>query len=253
MLTPHITSLHHPLVKHLVKIRQDNSYRKQENIVLICGIKLITEIARHFPLKMLITSQKYPDIAAEQMVSVTPQILKKITGLQTPEGIASIVPLPPQSELRNCKKLLILNEISDPGNLGTLLRTALALGWEGVFFTEGSADPFNEKAIRAAKGATFHLPLRTGSWKDLSLILQDQQIFVADLEGSLLNTIVRKEKMALILGNEARGVSPEAKKMGTSISIPMTPTMESLNVASAGAILMYLLTQTQSWKDNLNH
>lgn len=241
MIPRHITSLQHPLVKHLVKLRQDKEYRQEENAALISGTKLVNEIAKHSTIKILIATQGYPGIEAEETVIAPLEVLKKITGLQNPEGIAAVVNLPKSPDLKNYDKLLVLDQLSDPGNLGTLLRTALALGWEAAFLTTGSADPFNEKAIRSAKGATFRLPLRTGSWSDLKSLLQGKQIFVADLQGQTPDTLDRQKKIALVLGNEARGVSPEAKKIGTLVSIPMTSQIESLNVASAGAILMYIL------------
>lgn len=244
MIPRQITSLQHPLVKHLVKLRQDKEFREQEKAVLVSGIKLVKELAKRSPVKILIADREYPDVAAEEVVLATPEMLKKITGLQNPEGIAAVVSMPPIADLKNCRKLLILDEISDPGNAGTLLRTALALGWDGAFLTMGSADPFNEKAIRAAKGATFRLPLRTGSYDELSTLITGRQILVANIAGEPLNTVSKKEKIVLILGNEARGVSPQAKKLGTLVSIPMAPAMESLNVASAGAILMYILSQS---------
>lgn len=241
MIPRQITSLQHPLVKHLVKLRQDKEYREQEKCVLVSGIKLVTELASRLPVKILIADKEYSGIAADEVVLATSEMLKKITGLQNPEGIAAVVALPPPADLKNCRKLLILDEISDPGNAGTLLRTALALGWDGAFFTAGSADPFNEKAIRAAKGATFRLPLRTGSWDELSSLTAGKQVLIADVAGEPLNRVQKKEKIVLILGNEARGVSSQGKKLGMLVSIPMAPAMESLNVASAGAILMYTL------------
>lgn len=239
MIPRQITSLQHPLVKDLVKLRQEKDFREQEKSVLLVGIKLVTELAKHLPLKILISDHEFPHLSAAETFLATPEILKKITGLQTPEGVAAVVPLPAPADLKNCSPLLVLDKLSDPGNVGTLLRTALGLGWKGAFLTPGSADPFNEKAIRAAKGATFLLPLRSGAWEELSL--QDKTVFVADLHGQPLDKIAKKEKVVLILGNETHGPSAHAKKIGAPISIPMSPAMESLNVACAGAILMYAL------------
>jgi TrmH family RNA methyltransferase len=139
----------------------------------------------------------------------------------------------------------VLDRISDPGNLGTLLRTALALGWEGAFLTPHSADPFNDKAIRASKGACFFLPLQEGSYEELEELLKENQItaYVADLKGTSLPNLKVKHPLALILGNESLGPSAWAKQHGSAISIPMKKDVESLNVASAGAILMYELIQ----------
>jgi TrmH family RNA methyltransferase len=238
MIPRRITSLQHPLVKYLVKLRQDKDFREQEKAVLVSGTKLVSELS---PVKILIADREFPGIDAEEIVIALPEIIKKITGLQNPEGVAAVVPLPHFADLSRSKKLVVLDGLSDPGNVGTLLRTALALGWDGAFLTTGSSDPFNEKAVRAAKGATFRLPLCLGSWDELSLLLSDRAVFVADAQGEPIKRGVQNKKIGLILGNEARGLSPQAKKTGNPVSIPMSPKMESLNVASAGAILMYAL------------
>ena len=129
------------------------------------------------------------------------------------------------------------------GNLGTLLRTALALNWQAVFITNSSTDPYNDKALRAAKGATFRLPLMQGSWEDLNVLIKKHQmhVFVADKQGTQLSKITPQTPILLVLGNEAHGASSFAKERYKRICIPMNPQMESLNVASAGAILMYQL------------
>lgn len=238
-----ITSTQHPIVKRFVKLRQDKSFRKEEKSVVIVGERLVKEISCHFKLKTLIIDHDFPGITAAQTFMATPEILKKITSLNQPEGIAAEIALPEEKKLQDKKRLLVLDRISDPGNLGTLLRTALALGWEGVFLTPGTADPFNEKAIRAAKGASFLLPLYEGTYEELELLIREEKmtVYVADLEGNSLEKLTAKPPLALILGNESQGPSAWSKKHGSLITIPMGENAESLNVASAGAILMYTL------------
>jgi TrmH family RNA methyltransferase len=138
----------------------------------------------------------------------------------------------------------VLDGISDPGNLGNLLRTALALGWEGVYLTENTCDPFHEKALRAAKGATFCLALQEGTWEEFLSISKNYHTFLADMNGSpLQDKPLASPPIALILSKESCGARMEAKKRFQTISIPMQKAMESLNVASAGAILLYGLKQ----------
>ena len=179
-------------------------------------------------------------IKGENHLVVSESVLKKVTGLPHPEGVAAEVALPPPGKLEGKKFLLALDEISDPGNLGTLLRTAWALGWEGAFLTPSSVDPFNDKAIRSAKGASFLLPLRSGSWEEFDALSSGMQIYVADPKGKIVSKVDFRSPMVLVLGNESRGLSASAKKRGQPISIPIQK-MESLNVAIAGAILMYTM------------
>jgi TrmH family RNA methyltransferase len=242
MITKEIKSLQHPFIKHLVKLRKDAIYRKEHNCVVVAGRKLLNELPSvKILLKETHAASHFPHI--EETYIVTAPILKKITGLENPEPIAGIAAIPPPADLKGKRFLLALDKISDPGNLGTLLRTALALGWEGAFLTEGSVDPFNEKAIRAAKGATFRLPLRTGTWEELRELITTNHMhsFVADMKGMPLNQIPKQTPLLLILGNESNGPSAFAKTHFPSICIPMQDTMESLNVATAGAILMHHL------------
>jgi TrmH family RNA methyltransferase len=247
-----ISSLQHPLAKHLVKLRLNRDYRKQKNCALITGLKLIKEIANDIPLKTLLVEENYelPAFISQETVvyRVTNSLLKKISGLENPEPVAAEVTLPSFSELSGKNFLIVFDGIADPGNLGTLLRTALALGWEGVFLAPNCTDPFNDKALRAAKGATFRLPMQTGSWDDLKKMIRDKKIqpYVADMKGKSIEELKCKPPLMLILSNESLGASDEAKEISLPIAIPMSGKVESLNVAAAGAILMYELKKRPS-------
>ncbi len=236
MVAREITSLQHPIVKRMVKLREDRSFREQEKSALVTGTKLATELSSS--IKTLITTKKLSHLQGPEHFVATEDILKKITGVPSPEGVAAEVALPPPGKLEGKKFLLALDGLSDPGNLGTLLRTALALGWEGVFLTPSCVDPFNEKAIRAAKGASFRLPLCSGLWEEFDTISSKMNIYVADAKGQPLGTLQFKPPMVLVLGSESHGLSAAAKKRGTLVSIPIEK-IESLNVAIAGAILMH--------------
>ncbi len=238
-----ISSLHHPLVKHLVKIRESRHYREKSQTVLVPGKKLVLETASFLsPHHVLATDEALLyDIPLTHLV--TYEILKKITGLASPEGIAAEFPMPAPTPLHEKKFLLILDQINDPGNLGTLLRTALAFGWEGVILLPGCVDLFNEKVIRASRAACFRLPFQMGNWEQVLHLSQQRQIplFLADLEGQPIDKVSPLHHAFLILSNEAQGVSKEAQQWGQKVTLPMSGPMESLNVGIAGGILMYLL------------
>ena len=237
-----ITSLQHPLVKYLVKLRTSRAFRKEQNSALISGRKLISELGK---VKTLLYTQeaKLLSVKAEKKLLVTPQILKKITGVEEPEPYAAEISLPPPGDLSGKKFLLALDKIADPGNLGTLLRTALALGWEGAFLLEGCVDPFNDKALRAAKGATFHLPLVEGSEQELLELIEKNgaHVYLSGMQGKPIDAQKITPPLILVLGSESHGVS-FTPKQAVTLSIPIQA-IESLNVATAGAILMYILRQ----------
>jgi TrmH family RNA methyltransferase len=117
------------------------------------------------------------------------------------------------------------------------------MGWEGAFLVGEGCDPFNEKALRAARGATFRLPLRTGSWDELQALATENHWvpLVADLDGKAPSSFHEIKQGILVLSNESHGPSDAALRFCQKVSIPMSGKMESLNVAVAGGILMYAL------------
>ncbi len=236
MLPKKILSLQHPLVKHWVRLRKEKPYREETKRLLIMGEREISEQ----PIAVLISTED-SDVPAQERYLVSEEILQKITGLHAPSGLAAEVDLPPPQDISNAKRLLILDRLADPGNLGTLLRSALALGWEGVIVTPHTVDVFNDKALRAGKGAIFHLPYREMGEEELLKWVTEKKVhlYVADTEGKPVSTLRPQEPLALVLSSEGAGPSAWAEKLGIQVTIPMKPGVESLNVASSGAILLY--------------
>lgn len=230
-----IKSLQHPLVKHFVKLRTNRKYRYEKNLLFVEGKKLLSELA--LPLKTLILRVGETTILpADNILTVSENVFAKISGVNSPEGIAAEITMPPFSDLSTKKLILALDGVNDPGNLGTLIRTAFALGFEGAFLTQSTVDPYNEKALRAAKGVTLKFPLQIGL---LETFAPNFHLYLANLKGTSLNSMDFKTPSILLLGNEAQGISKEMQKIGISITIPIKNQMESLNVAVAGAILMH--------------
>lgn len=240
-----IDSLQNPLIKHLTKLHQNREYRYEQSSVVIEGKKMVEEISQEKQILTLLVREGdvIPSIQAKVVYVVPNDLLRKISSTLTPEGILAEVSMPPFISLQNKKRIIVLDEINDPGNMGNLLRSALALGWEGAFILPNSCDPFNDKALRAAKGATFRLPMAYGDWNELIAMQKGiiWQNLAADLEGITPEKIPQAERRLLIFGNEAKGISEKAEKISKKVSIPMHGKMESLNVSAAGAILMYLL------------
>lgn len=237
-----IQSLQNPVIKHLVKLRQNSDYRYEHESVIVEGPQLIQEVSQSHPIKRIVTIDEClvpPAVKCGELYVVSQAALDKISGLVHSPGILAEVQLPAPSKLDKVRFLLVIDRISDPGNLGTLIRSALAFGWEGVFVLDNSCDLFNEKAIRSARGATFRLPYALGSGEDLKKLLKKNRLkaWVADTAGTPLNQVAKEDSAALILSNESAGPSTDGQK----ITIPMPGPMESLNVAIAGSILLYHL------------
>ena len=238
MLTKEIKSLQHPIVKHLVKLQKERRYREEKRSLLIEGKKMIFEFQGEIEMILCTSAHSIPSHLSPRMRFVVPfEIIKKIATTKAPEPLLALVSYPDFQDLKGKSKILVLDRISDPGNLGALLRTALAFGFDGAFLID-CADPFSPKALRSAKGTTFHLPLQAGSEKELKLLIQENGLtpYIADASGEDGEFAL---PLALILGSESKGPSETLKALGKLISIPMDAVSESLNVAVAGGILMH--------------
>lgn len=244
-MTSSIVSSQNPLVKHLLKLRTDGTYRNNHQRVLLEGVKPIQEVTSH--ITQVFYTPEYASIALNlpgEKWEISNPILHKISGMKSPEGIVAEVRMPPFVPLLESKALLAFDGVSDPGNLGTMLRTALALGWDTVYFLPGSCDPFNDKALRAARGAHFKLSLTKGTAEELQIWVKKKekvQSLVANIQGQPPESFVASPHRMLVMGNEAHGPSLQLRAFCQSVSIPMSGDMESLNVAIAGGILLYLL------------
>ncbi len=242
MLAKKIISLQHPLIKHWVQLRVEREYREEKKRVLLIGEKPIRELSQTLKIKSLMSLEE-TSIPAQEHYLLTEGMLKKITGLQQPDGFAAEFDLPLPQDLSAKSHLLILDEIADPGNLGTLLRTALSFNWEGVILTPNTVDLFNDKALRASRGAPFLLPYARLTPSEIASWIKEtkREIFTADLDGTPLDSLSFKPPLALILSNETTGPSSWTEPLSKKVTLPMSPLVDSLNVATAGAILLYAM------------
>lgn len=230
-----IDSRDNPYVKHLCKLIEDSAYRIEMQKVVISGKNQILELLPFVQSGTIYTTEAFETPLKQVIISES--VAKKFNASCIAEFQMPSMKLP-----EKCTHLLALDRVSDPGNMGTLMRTAIALGWDGVFLLPGCCDPFNDKALRASKGAPFKLPFIKGTWEAFDQIAAQHKLIplAADLEGTPLENC-QKNNCFLILGNEGQGLSTEGLARGQKITIPLAGNMESLNVSAAGAILMYSL------------
>ena len=266
-------------VKHLEKLRSSASYRREQGRVVVVGQTVVKEVSQSLgPAEGVVIAEGAPlssaavagdpgrgDGVAEngwpRVARAMPHVLKKITGDPTPEGMVATFKfadpslsagVPPW--VRGARRVLVLDGVQDPGNLGTLLRSALALGWDGAVVLPGVAgacDPFNDKALRAGRGAALRLPVCTaGSWaewisgpgRDFLHIAAVAAEDPGGAAGSSKDLLGQGGRVALVLGSEGKGLSPDASA-GCDVlaTVPYGGDMESLNVGVAGGILMWAL------------
>jgi TrmH family RNA methyltransferase len=225
MHTQFIKSLQHPTAKHFSKLIHDKKYRQASKTIVISCDKVIEEISNHVKPICIIDAET--------------DILRKITKLPSFSGSLAEFPMPLASHFQGGKRVLILDGISDPGNMGTLIRTAAALNFDAVYILPSSTDPFNDKALRSARAAPFFIQIYQGSYEELLKFCST--IYIADMKGTPLENLSFTTPLALVLGNESKGVSDRLRLVSEAVCIPMNPRIESFNVATAGAIMMYVM------------
>lgn len=250
-----ITSTANPNVQQVRRLIAKRRERMMTRSYVAEGVRLLEEIwdAKHKirqvyysePLNersaALLKELKNAGVAAEE---VSESVLKAMSDTETPQGILAIVEMIDAVLPVSPQLILILDGIHDPGNLGTMLRTAVAAGVELVFLAPNCADLYSPKVIRSAMGNHCRIPVRQAEWQQIEEYCKRQQslqIYASAMENGIsLWQANLHGPVALIVGSEAEGISAEAQQLAASrIFIPMEPDVESLNAAVAAGILMY--------------
>jgi TrmH family RNA methyltransferase len=172
---------------------------------------------------------------------VSAEILASLSDTVTPQGIVAVVPFPAPARPAAPGVAVVTDGLRDPGNLGTLLRSAAAAGAERVLLGPGTADPYNAKVLRGAMGAHFRLPPESLSWPEVAEALRDRPVWLADARGEArYDQVDWARPCGLIIGGEAEGASAEAAALATGrVAIPLAREVESLNAAVAASILLF--------------
>jgi TrmH family RNA methyltransferase len=252
-----ISSASNPRLKQLRAASRDGGSDAQGRI-RIEGPKLVREaIQSHLLVDEVYVSEscrRDPDIqnllrqipGTPEIVEISDRLFPSIVSTEHPQGLLALARIPSiqlDTLLRSSSMLLVGCELQDPGNLGTLLRSAEAFGVEGVLLTRTSVNPFNEKVVRASAGSIFRLPC-VGGFEDTALLLNLERNsfrFVAATPKAAIDfrKVDYRDRTALIVGNEGKGLSEEVlRHVQTRIHIPMTTGIESLNVAVAASIIL---------------
>lgn len=249
-----ITSKDNEIVKHIRKLREKKA-RDESCEFIIEGAKMIEEAVReNAKIKMIIVCEELNQnllpkeilykIAKEKIVYVNDKIFKLLTDVTTPQGILAIVEKNKNKEIDFSRELfLILDNIQDPGNMGTILRTADSVALTQIIVPKGNADPYNPKVVRSTMGAIFRVNVI--EVEDLVKKIKEMkkhkiQILATDLATDYSIYDVNYRKSAIIIGNEGNGVSKEVLEIADKrIKIPMIGKTESLNAAVATGIILY--------------
>ena len=245
-----ITSPQNPKLKLIRALQGRAKARRKENAFLVEGVRLLEEaVAAKWKMRFVLYDRTLSERGQELLRSlngieteeVDAALLKAVSDTETSQGILAVLDHTQLSVPDSPYFLLILDQIRDPGNLGTLLRTAAAANVDAVILPPGTTDAFAPKVLRSGMGAHFHLPIISEGWDEIKDRVRDLTVYMAEMEGGLAYTEASlKQACALIIGGEAEGASQSARKVATSsIHIPMPGEMESLNAAVAGAVLIF--------------
>lgn len=249
-----ITSNSNQQVKNVIKLCQKAKARREQDVFVVEGEKMFSEVPQDELVQVYFSETYYNKKKLEQNLPqipfevVTDSVFKTISDTVTPQGVLCVVKQRHYSVEELLKKenpcFLILEDIQDPGNLGTILRTAEGAGVTAVIMSKGTVDIYNPKTIRSTMGSIYRVPfLYTDDVKGLVNTLKDQGVFVyaAHLQNSTdYDKLSYKKGCAFLIGNEGNGLTDElSREASRYIKIPMEGKVESLNAAVAASILAY--------------
>lgn len=246
-----ITSSQNPKLKLVRSLMGRAKERREANAFVIEGVRLLEEaVIGNWGFRFVLFDESLNERGMLQVErlkslgveveSVSDNLMKSISETESPQGVLAVLEFTQLPITNNPNFILIPDQIRDPGNLGTLLRTAAATGVQAVLLPPETTDAFAPKVLRAGMGAHFRLPIHSLSWEEIKTQTMGMSIYIADMEGtSCWETDLRKP-LALVIGGEAEGASDEARRLATQkISIPMSGNVESLNAGVAGSVLMF--------------
>ncbi len=246
-----ISGANHPMIKKIASLKE-KKYRERYGEFLVEGaMSVLWALDSRYEVRAVIVSTDFvlPDLFAgkldNQMVyRVPPHLFAKMADTKTPQGILCTCTLPSTKVLPKNGLYIYCDRVRDPGNVGSIIRSADAIGFNGVLLSPESVDPFNPKLVRSTMGSLFHVDIYTDVDYDALCALQKQGFSFAVsalTDDSIPSTEwSAKENTIIAVGNEAGGVSAETLSLAdVVVKIPMAGSAESLNVAAAAAILMY--------------
>lgn len=245
-----ITSPQNPKLKLVRALQSRARARRKENAFIVEGVRLFEETLKaHWQIRFVLYDRTLSErgqalltaLAGVDKEEVDAALLNSVSDTENSQGILAVLVHNPRLLPANLDFVLIPDQIRDPGNLGTLIRTAAAAGVEAVLLPPGTTDAFAPKVLRAGMGAHFRLPIVNMAWDEIKAQVQGLAVFLAEMEGDISYADADlKQACTVIVGGEAEGASEAARALANAeVYIPMQADTESLNAAVAGAILLF--------------
>ncbi|MBL8132372.1 MAG: RNA methyltransferase [Anaerolineae bacterium] len=242
-----ITSTANERVKLARALLTEARTRRKAGLIALEGVRLINDALDSGAQPEFIfynPEQINPNAlhgAPDALIQVSAQVIHHISGTEHPQGVVGVFPTPMLPLPERPRRVMILDGLRDPGNVGTMLRTAAAAGVEVVLFAPGCVDLGNDKVLRGAMGAHFRLPLRDWNWTQIAGFCRETTVYLADMTGEVAYDAADwGAPWSLIIGSEAEGASTEAEALAARrVFIPMHSGAESLNAAVAAGVLLF--------------
>jgi len=266
-----ITSNQNPKIKLVRALFGRAKERREAGAFVVEGVRLVEEsIHADWPMRFVLYNASLSERGRSQVEGlksrgmdveeVSTSVMKSLSETEAPQGILAVLnnsrlPIPASPNF-----ILIPDQIRDPGNLGTLLRSAAGTGVQAVLIPPETTDAFAPKVLRSGMGAHFKVPIHSMGWDEIEQVIKSAgvalsgeavskglQAFLADMDGPSCWETDLRQPVVLIIGSEAEGASESARKLASQkISIPMSGTMESLNAGVAGSVLMFEVVRQRS-------
>ena len=235
-----ITSKYNPLIKEIAKL-SDKKYRKICGKYVVEGIKPVRECISAGCTILNVICVEGLESEFENAVIVSRAVFESVSSEVTPQGVLAVAELPSNKLKVPQDSCILLDRLQDPGNLGTVIRTANAAGYSEIYLIN-CTDPYSPKAVRASMSGIFFVKVYQGTNEEILGVLKGIPLICADMDGEDIFSFNSPEKFCLCIGNEGNGMSQEIMKRARfKVSIPMRETCESLNAAVSAGIVMYHL------------
>ena len=253
-----ITSKNNELVKELASLKE-KKYRDEKGMYLVEGYKMVREalLAKKKVVRLIGTEVAIEESGIEKLleklsadksdlkveiVVVSEDVLSRISDCKTPQGLICVLKKEEYSAEPPVGSCILLDGVSDPGNMGTIIRTAAAVGVKGIYLVN-CCDPFSPKVVRSSMSGIYSVRLHFIGYDDYGKVFKDVELIAADMGGENIFGYKPSGNFCIAVGNEANGLSEKTIKAANKIaSIPMTKNAESLNVGVALSVMLYELT-----------
>lgn len=250
-----IESIHNDIIKLIVSLKEKKN-RDEKSLFVVEGFKQVSEIPKDWKIKFVLVTEKYKDFNTDKLYITTEKIFKKISDTQTPQEILAVVEkkkFDKETVLSNKGIFVVIDKLQDPGNIGTIIRTAESFGCKGIFISKNSADVYSDKVVRSTMGAIFNIPIvQECDIVSLVQLMKQRQIktYAFSLDtNNMLSTFKFENNVALIIGNESKGINKNVLDIvDDKIKIDMRGKSQSLNAAVACSVAIYEISKQLNGK-----